>query len=91
MMKMKMMCIEDDVHKCHFLPRSANWAGVTQYVDVAPHTNYYFSAHVKLLNQQKMWTKVELFAEVKYHASRYHVPMLSHLQNNEFNDFMYYS
>ena len=53
------------------LSRSAYWAGVTQYVDVTSHTNYYFTAHVKLLNQHEAWTKIELFAEIKYHQSTY--------------------
>ena len=58
-----------DVHI--LLSRSAYWAGVTQYVDVTSHTNYYFIAHVKLLNQHKAWTKIELFAEIRYHQSTY--------------------
>ena len=58
--------------------RSDTWAGVSQYPNLPPNTNYYFTAHFKALNQNDNWMRVTLMAAVdygQYQAGEYDVPL----------------
>ena len=56
------------------LYRSANWAGLTQYVNLQGGNKYYFRSMVKMLNQLPgyQWHKIDAMMEIDFEDGEHH-------------------
>ena len=53
-----------------FIFRGETWAGVSQYPNLPPNANYYFTIFFKALNQNDAWMRITLMAAVSFGATK---------------------